>query len=246
MSEKILVTGSEGLIGKILVKNLSSEFEIFSLDKVNCQREKYYRVDISDFDKLSSVFKRLDGPDYVVHLAADARVNACWDSVLENNIIGTRNVYELARIKKVKKIIFASSNHVTAGYESSLPSLPQDFLINVNYPVRPDSDYGVSKIFGEAIAREYFDLYGLESICLRIGAVLRDDDPTRVEERDAKLWLSHQDLVQLFKKSLEGKVKFGIYYGISDNQKRFYDISNAEKELGYKPRDGFSKNQHVY
>ena len=52
-----------------------------------------------------------------------------------------------------------------------------------------------------------------------------------------KTWLSHRDLVQLVRKSLESDVEFGIYYGVSDNTGRFWDISNAEKELGYKPED---------
>jgi hypothetical protein len=82
-------------------------------------------------------------------------------------------------------------------------------------------------------------LYGVESICLRIGSVLADDDPTH-DPRYAKTWLSHRDLVQLVKKSIYSKVPFGIYYGVSDNKGRFWDISNATEEIGFRPEDDAS------
>jgi nucleoside-diphosphate-sugar epimerase len=109
-------------------------------------------------------------------------------------------------------------------------------MISPQDPIRPDSDYGLSKAFGEAVARYYFDRWGIQAICLRIGAVLRDDDPTR-ESQNRRIWLSHRDLVQLVEKSLSSEVTFGIYYGISNNKDAFWDISNARADLGYAPQD---------
>jgi hypothetical protein len=107
-------------------------------------------------------------------------------------------------------------------------------------PIRPDSDYGTSKAFGEAVARQYRELYGIEAVCLRIGTVLADDDP-RKNKRFLTTWLSHNDLVQLVKKSIRSEnVKFAIYYGVSNNKGRFWDISNAEKELDFHPQDDAS------
>ena len=85
----------------------------------------------------------------------------------------------------------------------------------------------------------YHELHGLESVCLRIGSVLKDDDPTK-NARSQSTWLSHRDLVQLVKKSLLAEVKFAIYYGVSNNRKRFWDISNAMAEIGYQPEDDAS------
>ena len=85
----------------------------------------------------------------------------------------------------------------------------------------------------------YYDLHGLESVCLRIGSVLKDDDPTR-NARSQSMWLSQRDLVQLVKKSLLAEVKFAVYYGVSNNRKRFWDISNAMTEIGYQPEDDAS------
>lgn len=118
-------------------------------------------------------------------------------------------------------------------------------LISIHDPVRPNSDYGSSKAFGEAIARQYFELHKIQSICLRIGAVLSDNDPTEDKTgRNLKIWLSHRDLLQLIKKALFSDIKFGIYYGVSNNKGKFWDISNARKELGYQPSDDASMLIH--
>jgi nucleoside-diphosphate-sugar epimerase len=225
---KILITGSKGFIGKILIENLSDYFDIYGLDTRH-GGDNHLRVDISNYADLDSAFSRIGSVDCIVHLAADPREDADWESVLINNIIGTRNIYECAKKHGIGKVIFASSGHVTG-------SCGNAHLITSHDPVRPDGDYGLSKAFGEIIARQYSDMYGMKSICLRIGWVIRDDDPT-ISKVAMKTWLSHRDLVELISKSILADVDFGIYYGVSKNKKRFWDISNAEKEIGYKPRD---------
>jgi hypothetical protein len=90
------------------------------------------------------------------------------------------------------------------------------------------------------MARYYSDRWGLSAICLRIGAVLEDDDPTR-DPQNRRIWLSHRDLVQLVEKSLSTNVDFGIYFGISNNQGAFWDISNARADLGYEPVEDGSR-----
>ncbi len=238
---RVLIIGSKGKIGKILTKNLSN-FEVYGLDIIADNTERYCKADISDLEELRNVFEKISGFDYVIHLAADSRINADWESILKNNIIGTRNVYECTRRYKVKKVIFASSNHVTGGYEGIPPSLHKQEnppLIRATDSIRPDSDYASSKVFGEAVARQYFEIYNLSSICLRIGTVLEDDKPTK-DERTMCTWLSHNDLIQLINKSLLSDISFGVYYGVSDNKGRFWDISNAEKEISYHPKDDAS------
>jgi len=56
-----------------------------------------------------------------------------------------------------------------------------------------------------------------------------------------RTWLSHRDLVQLFRKSIDADVNYGIYYGVSDDAGRFWDIANAQSDLGYTPVDDSSK-----
>lgn len=238
MVKKVIITGSEGLIGKLLMNNLN-EYKLYGIDKIDIVKEGYYKADISDYDALKKIFDEIDGLDVIIHLAADKRLNAPWQSILKNNIIATRNIYEMARIFKIPKVIFASSNHVTGGYEKIEGIYEGKIKIIPSLHIRPDSYYATSKAFGEAIARQFYEVYGISSICLRIGSVIEDDDPTK-NERLAATWLSHRDLIQLFKKSIEADVKFGIYYGVSNNDKSFWSISNAKKDLGYEPVDNAS------
>ena len=178
----------------------------------------------------------------VIHLAADPRVGGDWESIVKNNIIGTKNLYEAAKNYGVEKVIFASSNHVTGAYEGIPPvlnKLSRPDAITIIHPLRPDSDYATSKVFGEAVARHYYEVFGIKSICLRIGSVLKDDNPVR-NERQRRIWLSHRDLIQIFRKSILSDVEFGIYYGVSNNKDSLWDISNAREELGYDPEDDAS------
>lgn len=239
---RLLITGSQGRIGTVLTKGLDDSFEVFGLDLIDSPGERTFKVDVSDYEEMSNVLTNIIPLPYIVHLAADPRVRGSWESVLKNNIIGTKNVYVAAKEYGVRKVIFASSNHVTGAYERISPKLheqPKPKLITINDPVRPDSDYGTSKIFGEAVARQYYELYGIHSVCLRIGSFLADDNPTR-NERARRTWISHRDLIQLVKKSILSDVEFGIYYGVSNNKGRFWDISNAEEEIGYCPEDDAS------
>jgi nucleoside-diphosphate-sugar epimerase len=240
---KLLITGCNGLIGKTLWENLADTFELYGVDlSMNENSINVYQGDISDLEQVQGIFNGIPGLTYIVHLAGVARVEADWESVSKSNIRGTRNIYETARRSGVKRVVFASSNHVTGAYEGMPPSLHErsnPTLITTQDPIRPDSFYGVSKAAGEAIARMYYELYGLESVCLRIGSCTREDDPTQ-NPRYISTWLSHRDLIQLVRKSLLSDVKFGIYYGVSNNRKRFWDISNAAAELGYHPADDAS------
>jgi nucleoside-diphosphate-sugar epimerase len=242
---KLLITGCRGLIGTTLWDNLADTFELFGLDiSPNEDSEKVFHGDISSLAEVQGIFNRIPGLHYVVHLAGDARMDADWDSVFKNNIAGTRNVYEAAHTSGVARVILASSNHVTGGYEGIPPTLHEQSSparITTRDPIRPDGFYGVSKAAGEAIARMYYEVYGLESICLRIGSFTREDDPA-LNPRYKSTWLSHRDLVQLVRKSLFTKQKFGIYYGVSNNRDRFWDISIAQAELGYRPEDDASSS----
>lgn len=247
-NEAVLVTGYCGRIGRILMNGLASSFDLSGIDKDGVSDgASLYRANISEYGELSRVFDSLPPIKYVVHLAAQYRHHADWNDVLRNNIEGTRNVYEACRKKGgIKRIVFASSNHVTGRYEfingSDVPNLhfqENPSQIDVNSPVRPDGYYGISKVTGEAIARYFYDKYRIESVCLRIGTVTeKPGGPS--EERHLSTWLSYRDLLQLVEKSLSADRTFpgfGIYYGVSNNTRSFWSIDNARHELGYAPED---------
>jgi nucleoside-diphosphate-sugar epimerase len=237
--ERLLITGSSGVIGSVLRKGLSGDFDIYGVDLKPAPHDRSFGADTSRFDQVMEAFRWADPVRLIVHLAGDPRVDAEWETVLTGHIIGTRNVYEAARQSGAGRIVLASSNHVTGAYEGFPPRLHESKnrrLIAARDPVRPDSDYGSGKVFGEAVARQYHEWFGIESVCLRIGTVRADDDPTG-SERTKATWLSHRDLIQLARKSLLSKVKFGIYYGVSNNRNRIWDISDAGEEIGYFPED---------
>jgi len=239
-TSKLLITGSEGRIGEIIWSYLKESYDVFGIDKNAKNNETRYRIDVSDYSDLEESINKIIPIDYIIHLAgvhpgANNGQDPSWDEILKNNILGTVNIYKIAEKFNIGKVIFASSNHVTEGYKLSANKK----IIAVSDPVRPKSNYATSKVFGESIARQYFEEYGIRSICLRLGSVLADDDPT-ISERYMKTWLSHRDLKNLICTSLKAEVKFGIYYGVSNNKEKFWDISNARKEIGYNPKDDSS------
>ena len=237
--KSILITGSEGLIGRLLSSKLS-RCTITSLDQVHSNSARYVRSNLQSVSELNDKLTEFLPFDCVVHLAAECNSRAPWNTVLVNNIIATRTIFEFARENKVPQIIFASSNHVTGLYEGIPPSLhlkPRGTEnITSEMPICPDGYYGVSKAFGEALGKYFSDRFNIRTTCLRIGSVLQDDNPS-INKRYRSTWLSHDDLVMLFEAALNSNVKYGIYYGVSNNKMRFWDLKNAEEELNFFPQD---------
>ena len=243
---RLLITGANGLIGQTLIPDLADDFDVCGLDILPSPAHASIRqADIRDVDQVKAVFDEFSLVTYVLHLAAISSADADWQSVLMSNIHGTWNVFSVAYRNKVKRVVFASSNHATGYYEAVPPTLNRKRkvpTISVNDPIRPDGPYGISKVAGEAIARYFYDRHELEAICLRIGSVLEDDDPTG-QDRHRSTWLSHQDMLHLTRRALLADKEFpgfGTYYGVSRNSRRFWDISNAETELGFRPKDDAS------
>ena len=172
-----------------------------------------------------AVHRLLDGVNAVVHLGG-VSTETPWQPILEANVMGVVHLYEAARKHGVKRIVFASSNHVTGFYR-------QDEVISPRDPVRPDGFYGLSKAWGENVSRFYFDRYGIESACLRIGSSF----PEPKDRRMLATWLSYDDLERLVTACLTTPVLgHTIVYGMSDNARAWWDNSRA-KELGYRPKD---------
>ena len=245
--QRVLVTGAAGQIGGIVRSKLGFSYDLVGLDRVDCGWPVSYVADISDFDAIQPAF---DDVDAVVHLGADPSPKASWESVLSNNIVGTRNVYESARLAGAKRIILASTNHAVgyhplkddpyrAIYEGRLGEVRRPFRMLDQRDMRPDSLYGVSKAFGEVLGSYYHDEYEISVICIRIGWVMTPDDP-RFHPAALSLWLSHRDAAQLIQKAVDAppSVGFAIVYGMSRNDLRIWDIESGERIIGFSPDDG--------
>jgi len=225
----VMITGAAGKIGSVLRKALRASYPLVRLLDIAPlgaaeNGEEVCAVDIRDAAALE---KAMAGIDCVVHLAGMS-VEAPWEQVLPLNIEGCYNVFEAARRSGVKRIVFASSNHAIGFHR-------RERFIDTNVVPRPDTRYGVSKVFGEALGRLYADKYGLSVACLRIGSFLTPDRPT--DSRQLLTWISHRDMVQLTRRCIDHPdYHFVIVYGVSNNLRSSWDNSSV-KFLGYRPED---------
>jgi nucleoside-diphosphate-sugar epimerase len=255
-TKRVLVTGAEGRIGAAVREHLADRYKLHFLT-LTPQDYPSVVANIADLEAIAPAFASMDA---VVHLAASAAIGAPWDAVLRNNIVGTYNVFEAARRAGVGAVVFASSNHAVGMYEvdgaPAIYELGDPRSIDHTVELRPDSLYGVSKAYGEALARYYLEQHGIRAFCLRIGAVRADDNPDapenlavspahldlRTEEERRKrmhaVWLSRRDCAELIAACLDADhVRWAVVYGVSDNPGRFWDIAHAQELLGWEPRD---------
>jgi len=226
----LLITGASGSVGTALRPFLRPGYRLRRQYRTRpltdlSTHEEAVQADVED---LAATERLMPGVDAVVHLAGQARSRATWDEVRGPNIDGTYNVFEAARRAGVRKVVFASTNHVMGMYDRD-----KAWPIHPEQAIRPDGYYGASKAFGEALARYYADAFGMSMICLRIGWVL--DRP--FNEQGLRMWLSPRDLGQIIRLSLETRIRFGIYYAVSSNRRCHWDVENARRELGFSPLD---------
>jgi len=244
-NSKVVVTGIAGLIGGILRRFLRDRWELYGVDLNPTPNFPSSVDDINNQESMANIFK---GAYAVVHLAGNPNRKANWEEIIHANIAGTKSVFEAAKKAGVRKVIFASSNQVTGLYERDEPyrsivegkheNLNEEIpLITHKSPICPNGPYGISKAFGEALGRYYSDAFGMEVLCLRIGTVNRHDRPSSA--RQYATLLSHRDLASLIDTCLKARknVSFDIFYGVSANPLRFWDIKHPNEVLGWFPLD---------
>ncbi|QQC67421.1 NAD-dependent epimerase/dehydratase family protein [Paraburkholderia ginsengisoli] len=169
------------------------------------------------------VDRLLEGVDVLIHFAGTS-VERPLPEIIENNLRGLVEVYEGARRHGVKRIVFASSNHAIGMY-------PVTERLSLDCELRPDGFYGLSKVWGEALARMYWDKHGIESVCVRIGSCL--ERPT--EPRHLATWFGHRDLMHFLDRCVEAEdVGFLTIWGVSANTRSWWDNSGAAR-FGYQP-----------
>jgi uronate dehydrogenase len=221
----ILITGAAGDVGTHLRRELAGKYLLRLSDIRPIEaRTPGEQFALGDIAKMPDMLRISKGVDAIVHLGGFS-VEGPWDMILRANIVGCYNVFEAARQNGVKRVLFASSNHATGFYR-------RDQKIDHRVLTKPDSRYGVSKAFGEQLGSLYADKYGMEVFCMRIGNVtVAPPDKRRLSN-----WISPGDMARLVSVGLDHPdIKFEIVYGVSDNQRSWYDNSNAYR-LGYRPQ----------
>jgi NAD+ dependent glucose-6-phosphate dehydrogenase len=240
MDDPVLLTGAGGRVGRAIRSGIGDAYDWRLLDREPPTGEHVGEWIVADVTDETAIREAVDGVGAVIHLAGDPRPEAPWDSVLDNNIDGTRTVFEAAADAGVEKVAFASSNHAVGAYEDRRkPDVyrpDDDFLLDGSELPRPSNLYGVSKAAGETLGRYYHDRQDLSVVCVRIGNLTKDHPPVDYERGQA-MWLSHRDCAHLFERCVEADYGYEIVYGISDNERKYYSIERAKAVLGYEPRD---------
>jgi len=236
--KKLLITGAAGLVGSALRRYLRDRYDFRLLFHNNIPEvEPGEEVIVSDLADFESMVEAGAGVDVIVHLGIATGRRGLPRSrhnqmIMETNIRGTYNIFESARINRVSKVIFASTNHVTGFYEK------EGAVSRPDLPVRPDSMYGVSKAFGEALGRYYHDAYGMSVYCIRIANFPNTDEVNRQYEPGMNRWLSARDMAELAACCIEAPhPRFGIFYAASQGGEKKWDMANAGELVGWQPRD---------
>jgi uronate dehydrogenase len=225
--QRLLLTGAAGGLGKALRERLKANCTTLRLsDRIGfgatVPGEEIMLADLADAEAVNAM---VAGVDAIVHLGG-VSVEGPFGPIFQANILGAYHLYEAARKSGVKRIVFASSNHVTGFYR-------QDQTLTADHPPRPDGLYGLSKAFGEDLSRLYFDRYGIETACVRIGSSF----PEPRDRRMLATWLSYDDLHRLITACLTTPVLgHSIVFGMSDNAVTWWDNSRA-RHIGYVPKD---------
>ncbi len=224
---RILLTGAAGALGQQLrgfLGERAGHLRLTDRSPVTAQADNEEAIvcDLSDYGAMMELTKDVD---VIVHMGGISRENT-FENVLQGNIVGIYNVFEGARRNGVKRVIWPSSVHAIGFYKRTT-------VIEPDCATRPDSLYGVSKVYGEGLAQYYFDKFGLETVSIRVGSCF----PKPVDWRMLSTWLSYDDLRHLVDRCLiVPKVDHTIVFGCSDNDQSFWDNSKVSY-LGYRPKD---------
>lgn len=219
----VLITGAGGRIGTALRERLPDfGWTLRGVDLTAA--EGVTAADVTSAAELDEV---VPGAEAIVHLAGQPD-EAPWPEIRQANIEGTFQVFEAARRHGVRRVVYASSNHAVG-----FTPVPSDGPLPADLAPRPDTLYGVSKAFGEALARYYTDRYGLQVACLRIGTFA----PSPPDVRALSTWLSPADCARLVDACLRSDaLSYAIVWGISANTRRTWSLAAGEA-LGYVPVD---------
>ena len=243
--KKVLVTGMSGRIGGAVLRRLGDKYDFTALNRRPMDGVRSVTGDIKQFDSIRPHF---DGQDVVVHLAASLGADSTTKDTIDGNVLGALNVYEAAKQAGAKRVVFASTGGVILNYTQDSPwrelesgeydRLPPSWpMLTHESPVRPNSLYSCSKVWGEAVGRWYADSFGLSVICIRFGWIPADDRPGPI--RSYAVWCSHRDAAQMVDKCISApdSLSFDTFYAVSNNKYNYRDTTHAREVIGFEAQD---------
>jgi uronate dehydrogenase len=228
---RLLITGAAGEIGTVIRTAVTQSARCVRLHDRRTIADQSAGVETmqGDLAEPGIALAATQGVDCVIHLAGVPReTGGTHADILQANVIGCHQLFEAARINGVRRVIFASSNHVIGFY-------PAEDTVGTTEPPRPSGIYGATKVFGEALGRLYADKHGIEVACLRIGAFRAR--PGNARELGA--WISHGDMARLARCCVEAPpFHFLVLYGVSANARaRWGRDETARTHIGFNPID---------
>ena len=226
-SKPVLLTGAAGTLGRLLAHRLAGLGWRLRLTDIKDFPDRipdgavFQRADLED---AAAIDRLAEGCGLILHFGGVSTEHP-FETILGPNLRGCFHVYEAARREKAR-VVFASSNHVYGFYERPVKA-------DQDSPMRPDGFYGLSKAYGELMARLYWDKHGVESVLIRIGSVL----PEVPNERILSTWLSHDDFVSLMEHCAAAeKVGCTVVWGASANSRTFWGRDGRDV-IGWAPQD---------
>ncbi|MGR3793138.1 NAD-dependent epimerase/dehydratase family protein [Vannielia sp. SX4] len=227
MMNRLLITGAAGGLGSMCRDRLKHMAKTLRLSDVvemppAGENEEVVVCDLGDKAAVEDLVRGCDG---IVHLGGRS-IEDTWSVIRNANIDGVFNLYEACRNTGCNRVIFASSNHAVGFHK-------QTTRLDANALTQPDGLYGVSKVFGEAMASMYYNKFGIETASVRIGSCF----PEPKNRRMLASWMSYDDFVRLIEAVFRApKIGCPIVYGASNNATGWWD--NREVGfLGWEPQD---------
>lgn len=246
--KRILITGAAGRIALMVREALEPDHDVFGVDIRPSEAHPQDAVaDMTNLDAIRPLFRERD---VVIDFANNPAGNLSWEDAYHNNIHATFNSMRAAQEAGVTRYVYTSSNRITEEYQQDYPysaickgeyegidvaTFPR---ITASMPVRPNGPYGIGKAAAEAAGRYFVDKHGMSVICLRLGTMGREGEGPR-DQRQFATMLTPRDLKHLYQCAVSAPddLRFGVFYGVSNNKWNFWDIEDARQRIGYTPQD---------
>ncbi len=250
----VLITGAAGNLGSKLRRHLQVRYELRLLDLDPRGDASIQQADLSVWSP--HWVEQFRGVDVVVHLAADPTAQQTWPKLIAPNVDALVNTFQAAVQAGVRRLVFASSNHVMGGYSDD----PEPAVLTTEMHPRPgaryvvrgerrdSTPYGSAKLFGERMGKCLAESHSLEVIAVRIGWVQpgenrpQDISPER-GDWFRLMWLSNRDYCQLMERCIVAELpeRFVVVNGMSYNTGMRWDIEYTRRILGYQPQDDVTR-----
>jgi dTDP-4-dehydrorhamnose reductase len=232
MGQHIVITGAAGSVAHTVAAALSERHRLTLIDQRGDPDQGMIRVNLSDF---AAVLDALPAADTVIHLGANPN-EAEWQDILTNNIVATYNVFEVARRKGVKRIVFPSTVMIYDGFRGRA----EGEILTPERHAWPMTYYAVSKRFGEDLGKMYARKHGMSIVCIRLGWFPHVPIPVEAVRRERTMVLGVNDCRRLFTRAVEAPdVEFCVVNGFSREGATRYDLEPGRRLIGYEPEDDF-------